>query len=137
MDLQLIHSGDGGVVVVDAGLPAAADDVAPILKRLPGRVRAIFATHGHTRTRSSWSGARPARRSPVMGRPRPSGDGGPPDAVAGVAVARLRRADPLKRGPRALAAGEDSDEFGDSLLVGGYRLERVSDRAESVVDGFA
>ena len=44
----VIHDGDGGAVVVDAGLPAVADDLAPILKRLSGRLQAIVATHGHS-----------------------------------------------------------------------------------------
>lgn len=39
---------DGGVVVVDAGLPGVADDLASILERQPGHVQAIVATHGHS-----------------------------------------------------------------------------------------
>ncbi len=44
----VIRTGDGGAVVVDAGLPAVPDDLAPILERLSGRLRAIVATHGHS-----------------------------------------------------------------------------------------
>jgi len=44
----VIHSGGGDAVVVDAGLPTAADDLRPILEGLPGRVLAIVATHGHS-----------------------------------------------------------------------------------------
>jgi glyoxylase-like metal-dependent hydrolase (beta-lactamase superfamily II) len=44
----IIASGDGGAVVVDAGLPGVADDVAPVLHRLPGGVHAVVATHGHS-----------------------------------------------------------------------------------------
>jgi glyoxylase-like metal-dependent hydrolase (beta-lactamase superfamily II) len=43
----LIHN-DGDTVVVDAGLPSAAADLAPTLDRLGGRVAAIVATHGHS-----------------------------------------------------------------------------------------
>src|SRR3954463_5583291 len=45
----VLHNGDGdGAVVVDAGLPAVADDLAPVLKRLEGQVQSIVATHGHS-----------------------------------------------------------------------------------------
>ncbi|OBI93014.1 MBL fold metallo-hydrolase [Mycobacterium sp. 1245805.9] len=40
--------GDGGVVVVDAGLPRVAEDLAPVLDRLGGNLRAVVATHGHS-----------------------------------------------------------------------------------------
>ncbi|MGD1284035.1 MBL fold metallo-hydrolase [Mycobacterium seoulense] len=43
----VIHN-NGDAIVVDAGLPTAAADVAPVLDRLSGRVRAIVATHGHS-----------------------------------------------------------------------------------------
>lgn len=35
------------LVVVDAGLPGVADDLAPLVAELPGRVRVVTATHGH------------------------------------------------------------------------------------------
>lgn len=44
----IVHNGDRGPVVVDAGLPRVADDVAPILDQLGGQVQAIIATHGHS-----------------------------------------------------------------------------------------
>ena len=44
----VIDNGDGGAVVVDAGLPTVANDLAPILERLSGRLQAIVATHGHS-----------------------------------------------------------------------------------------
>ena len=44
----VIDNGDGGAVVVDAGLPTMANDLAPILERLSGRLQAIVATHGHS-----------------------------------------------------------------------------------------
>jgi glyoxylase-like metal-dependent hydrolase (beta-lactamase superfamily II) len=44
----VVHTGGGGPFIVDAGLPRVADDVAPILDRLGGRVQAIVATHGHS-----------------------------------------------------------------------------------------
>jgi glyoxylase-like metal-dependent hydrolase (beta-lactamase superfamily II) len=43
----VIHNG-GGAIVVDAGLPSAAYDLAPALDPLGGRVQAIVATHGHS-----------------------------------------------------------------------------------------
>lgn len=43
----VLHSGDG-VVVVDAGLPRVADDLAPVLDRLGGTLRTVVATHGHS-----------------------------------------------------------------------------------------
>jgi glyoxylase-like metal-dependent hydrolase (beta-lactamase superfamily II) len=44
----VIHDGDGGPVVVDAGLPGTADDLAPVLRILPGSLQTIVATHGHS-----------------------------------------------------------------------------------------
>lgn len=44
----IIHEGDRGPVVVDAGLPGIADDLAPILRDLPGSLQAIVATHAHS-----------------------------------------------------------------------------------------
>lgn len=44
----VIHGGTAGPVVVDAGLPCVADDLAPILAELPGSLQAIVATHGHS-----------------------------------------------------------------------------------------
>ena len=44
----IVHNGDRGPVVVDAGLPRVADDVAPILDQVGGQVQAIIATHGHS-----------------------------------------------------------------------------------------
>jgi glyoxylase-like metal-dependent hydrolase (beta-lactamase superfamily II) len=43
----VLQSGDG-VVVVDAGLPRVARDLAPILDRLGGTLHAVVATHGHS-----------------------------------------------------------------------------------------
>lgn len=43
----IIH-GDDGSVVVDAGLPHVADDVAPLLDRSGAPLSAIVATHGHS-----------------------------------------------------------------------------------------
>ncbi len=43
----VIHN-NGQPVIVDAGLPSIAADVAPTLALLGGRVRAIVATHGHS-----------------------------------------------------------------------------------------
>jgi glyoxylase-like metal-dependent hydrolase (beta-lactamase superfamily II) len=40
--------GRDGVVVVDAGLPRVASDLAPVLSRLGGNVHAVVATHGHS-----------------------------------------------------------------------------------------
>jgi glyoxylase-like metal-dependent hydrolase (beta-lactamase superfamily II) len=40
--------GSDGVVVVDAGLPRVAADLAPVLDRLDGTLRAVVATHGHS-----------------------------------------------------------------------------------------
>jgi glyoxylase-like metal-dependent hydrolase (beta-lactamase superfamily II) len=47
----VIHAGDGGPVIVDAGLPCLAADLAPVLADLaidPAAVVAIVATHGHS-----------------------------------------------------------------------------------------
>ncbi|MUL67117.1 MBL fold metallo-hydrolase [Mycobacterium sp. CBMA 234] len=44
----VIHDGDGGSVVVDAGLPRAADDLEPILRNLAGSLQTIVATHTHS-----------------------------------------------------------------------------------------
>lgn len=44
----VIHDGDDGPVVVDAGLPRTLDDVEPVLNELPGSLSAIVATHGHS-----------------------------------------------------------------------------------------
>jgi glyoxylase-like metal-dependent hydrolase (beta-lactamase superfamily II) len=43
----VITGDDGGLVVVDAGMPTTADDLAPLLVRKPGPVKAVTATHGH------------------------------------------------------------------------------------------
>lgn len=43
----LIHGKDS-CVVVDAGLPGSADDVAGVLSVLGGKVVAVVATHGHS-----------------------------------------------------------------------------------------
>lgn len=43
----VIHN-SGAPVVVDAGLPSAADDVASTLDRLGGHIQAIVASHGHS-----------------------------------------------------------------------------------------
>jgi glyoxylase-like metal-dependent hydrolase (beta-lactamase superfamily II) len=43
----VIAGDDGSLVVVDPGLPSAADDLAPLLARVSGVVRAVTATHGH------------------------------------------------------------------------------------------
>ncbi|OBH31882.1 MBL fold metallo-hydrolase [Mycobacterium sp. E342] len=43
----VIHN-NGNAIVVDAGLPSAAADLAPVLDRLGGHVHAIVATHGHS-----------------------------------------------------------------------------------------
>ncbi|WP_374024909.1 MBL fold metallo-hydrolase [Mycobacterium sp. HNNTM2301] len=40
--------GDDGAVVVDAGLPRVASDLAGMLNRLGGTVHAVVATHGHS-----------------------------------------------------------------------------------------
>jgi glyoxylase-like metal-dependent hydrolase (beta-lactamase superfamily II) len=40
--------GDGGSVVVDAGLPHVARDLAAVFERLGGAPRAVVATHGHS-----------------------------------------------------------------------------------------
>lgn len=40
--------GDDGAVVVDAGLPGVASDLAGMLNRLGGTVHAVVATHGHS-----------------------------------------------------------------------------------------
>jgi glyoxylase-like metal-dependent hydrolase (beta-lactamase superfamily II) len=47
LNCYVVRSGDG-VVVVDAGLPRMASDLAPVLDRLGGTVRAVVATHGHS-----------------------------------------------------------------------------------------
>jgi glyoxylase-like metal-dependent hydrolase (beta-lactamase superfamily II) len=47
----VIHAGEGGPVIVDAGLPCLADDLAPVLADLaidPAAAVAIVATHGHS-----------------------------------------------------------------------------------------
>lgn len=43
----VLQSGDG-VVVVDAGLPKVASDLAAVLDRLGGTLSAVVATHGHS-----------------------------------------------------------------------------------------
>ncbi len=43
----VLHSGDGAVVV-DAGLPQVASDLATVLDRLDGTLHAVVATHGHS-----------------------------------------------------------------------------------------
>jgi glyoxylase-like metal-dependent hydrolase (beta-lactamase superfamily II) len=43
----VVYGGDD-VLVVDAGLPHVADDLAAVLDRLGGRLRAVVATHGHS-----------------------------------------------------------------------------------------
>ncbi|MEE6176608.1 MBL fold metallo-hydrolase [Mycobacterium sp. 050134] len=43
----VLHN-DGEAIVVDAGLPSATEDLAPVIGRLGGRVRAVVATHGHS-----------------------------------------------------------------------------------------
>jgi glyoxylase-like metal-dependent hydrolase (beta-lactamase superfamily II) len=43
----VLRSGDG-LVVVDAGLPRVAGDLAPVLDRLGGTLHAVVATHGHS-----------------------------------------------------------------------------------------
>ncbi len=43
-----VLSGGGGAVVVDAGLPHVARDLAPILDRRGGSLQAVVATHGHS-----------------------------------------------------------------------------------------
>jgi len=40
--------GDDGPVVVDAGLPGAAEDLAPVLAGSRGALQAVVATHGHS-----------------------------------------------------------------------------------------
>ncbi|WP_156688902.1 MBL fold metallo-hydrolase [Mycobacterium sp. Marseille-P9652] len=40
--------GSDGVVVVDAGLPRVAGDLAPIVNRLGGQLHTVVATHGHS-----------------------------------------------------------------------------------------
>jgi glyoxylase-like metal-dependent hydrolase (beta-lactamase superfamily II) len=40
--------GSDGLVVVDAGLPRVARDLAPVLDRLGGTLHAVVATHGHS-----------------------------------------------------------------------------------------
>jgi glyoxylase-like metal-dependent hydrolase (beta-lactamase superfamily II) len=43
-----VITGDGGaLVVVDAGMPSTANDLAPLLARRGAKVRVIAATHGH------------------------------------------------------------------------------------------
>lgn len=44
----VIHDGDAGPVVVDAGLPSAADDLSPVLRESSTPVHTIVATHGHS-----------------------------------------------------------------------------------------
>ena len=43
----LIAGDNGSLVVVDPGMPAAADDLAPLLAHKPDKVRLVTATHGH------------------------------------------------------------------------------------------
>src|SRR5262249_12679114 len=43
----VLQSSDG-VVVVDAGLPQVAEDLAAVLDRLGGTLHAVVATHGHS-----------------------------------------------------------------------------------------
>ncbi|OBI39944.1 MBL fold metallo-hydrolase [Mycobacterium sp. E1386] len=43
----VLHGGDGAVVV-DAGLPRVASDLAAVLGHLGGSVHAVVATHGHS-----------------------------------------------------------------------------------------
>jgi glyoxylase-like metal-dependent hydrolase (beta-lactamase superfamily II) len=43
----VLRGGDG-VVVVDAGLPRVAGDLATVLDRLGGTLQAVVATHGHS-----------------------------------------------------------------------------------------
>jgi glyoxylase-like metal-dependent hydrolase (beta-lactamase superfamily II) len=43
----LVTGDDGGLVVVDAGMPDIADDLALLLAGMPGQVKAVTATHGH------------------------------------------------------------------------------------------
>lgn len=43
-----VLSGDGGAVVVDAGLPRVARDLAPVVGRFGGTLHAVVATHGHS-----------------------------------------------------------------------------------------
>ncbi len=43
----VLHSGDGAVVV-DAGLPRVASDLATVLERLGATLHAVVATHGHS-----------------------------------------------------------------------------------------
>jgi glyoxylase-like metal-dependent hydrolase (beta-lactamase superfamily II) len=40
--------GDDGAVVIDAGLPRVANDLAAVLGHLGGTVHAVVATHGHS-----------------------------------------------------------------------------------------
>ncbi len=40
--------GDDGPVVVDAGLPGAPEDLAPVLSGMRGDARRSFANHGHS-----------------------------------------------------------------------------------------
>lgn len=43
-----VITGDGGgLVVVDAGMPTTADDLAPLLVHKPSPVKAVTAAHGH------------------------------------------------------------------------------------------
>lgn len=110
----IIHAGDDGPVVVDAGMPSAPDDLAPILRELPGPLSTIVATHGHsdhvggaaglvrrygaslylpTRTLSYLDGVRPRTPSPrSAARIAPVLRDQPFDAmaVAGVALGALR-----------------------------------------------
>lgn len=43
----VVSGDDGGLVVVDAGMPTTADDIRPVLAHMPGAVRMVTATHGH------------------------------------------------------------------------------------------
>lgn len=43
----VITGDNGSLVVVDAGIPAFADDLGSIVTSMPGRVTTVTATHGH------------------------------------------------------------------------------------------
>ena len=47
LNCYLLTGDDGSLVVVDAGMPNIADDLAPLLANRPGELRAVTATHGH------------------------------------------------------------------------------------------
>lgn len=44
----VIHDGGHGPIVVDAGLPCAADDLEPILRDLAAPLQTVVATHAHS-----------------------------------------------------------------------------------------